>query len=412
MRMMVLVSFTCVASFFFINCTALFAAHWVRKHSEPSGTPLRSPRSSQDQHHDQPLRGPGERHVHYRDDAEARSAVMREVARDMDALAFNSVSRGPDTGQQDPANAYAPPPGPPPLSNVLRTSSRPVSPETSTVGHSASPPEPNTLSQVPSPSRQVLPTSRTTQQASGSERLNPQDQTVSLPQPLSINSPTPAAPLAPPPRLNPGTAFPSSGPPSPRTISASAFRRPFAKKSTLGFTGGLEKDGGTVAGPPYSSIPAREAPNTVPEPDDNNHSTISHGLNTGPANTTPLNVRSELLATPYPSTVLPTGARPPATSNVSDVTINPANEKQNFHTPSEGRGGGDEYIFPGRDEPNRRSAQLPPYSQHPESGPPTIGDIPDEAEFMRELELQDHNSPANANGARGYEAGRYSTNLQ
>lgn len=410
-----------------IEYTPYHLAHWLRKHSETPGTPLRTPRTSQDQHRNQLPPGspdPGEQHAHYRDDAEANSAATREVSREMDALAFNSVPRGP--GQQVPAGPYTPPAGPPPpLSNVLQASSRPVSPERSTTGRNISPLEPSTLSQISPPPHSMSQAPLVTQQTDG-QQLSSHDYVVPSSSLPKVNPSTLAPQLIPPPKLNTVALSPSGGPPSPRTISASAFRRPFGKKATLGLGGGLEKDGVTVAGPPYSSIPARDAPipTSVPVEPDNNNSTTSFGSNTtGPTNVTPLNIRPKprLPATPYPPTALPPGAQPPrprVTSSLSDLTTGSTNEKQNFYTPNEGRG--DEYNFSrrGADEgPKEHSSQLPPYSQHPESGPagdPALGEIPDEAEFMRELELelQDHDPPPNHTGPRGYEAGRYSTSLQ
>lgn len=415
--MTVPVSNVCVALQKLVLSAPPFVAHWLRKHSEP-GTPLRSPRSSQDQHRNQsPPRSfnSSDRPVHYRDEAEANSAAMREVSREMDALAPNSVPRRPDTDQQPIAGTYAPMGPPPPLSNVLRNS-RPASLEASTTGNNGIPPQPNTISRIPSPPRQVQ-TPPTMQPAGGSEQFAPQNKIEYSSPPLVANLPTPASPLPPPPKLNTAAISPSSGPPSPRTISASAFRRPFAKKSALGLTGGTEKDGATVAGPPYSSIPARDAPislNTPLEPSDNRSTTSIVSSTTGPANTSPLNVRSKtrLPATPYPPASLAPGARPSATSSISDITTTSA------YTASEGRGEGDGYRVPERDvdeQTYRQSTQLPPYSQHPETGhegSSNMGEIPDEAEFMRELELEGHGPPSNQNGSRGYGSGRYSTSLQ
>jgi hypothetical protein len=405
----------------FIECTPFCPAHWLRKHSEMPGTPLRTPRTSQDQHRDQQSlvsSNSGERH--YRDDAEANSAATREVSREMDALAFGSVPRGPDTNQKAPAGAHTPLKGPPPpLSNVLQTSSRPVSPERSTTGQNTGPPEPSTSSQISSPPRPMPQAQPATQQTGGLERLSSHDYIVPSP-PLVLNSSTPAPPLV-PPKLNTAALSPSAGPPSPRTISASAFRRPFGKKPTLPLVGGLEKDGVTVAGPPYSSIPARDPPMSMSTAVEfnNNNSTTSLGSNTtGSTNVTPLNIRTKprLPATPYPPATLPPGAQPPrpTTLSLSDLATSSTNEKQVFYTPSEGRGG-DEYNFSGRDldeGPNRGSTQLPPYPESGPAGDRAIGEIPDETEFMRELELQDHVLPPNHNSTRGYEAGRYSTSLQ
>jgi len=89
-----------------------------------------------------------------------------------------------------------------------------------------------------------------------------------------------------------------------------------------------------------------------------------------------------------------------------------------FYTPNEGHpgvGGNEDYDFP----PPRQLAadSAPPYSPHaePVTHGPGIEDIPDEDEFMRALERENHHEqhPSTTNsGGQGYGAGKYATDLR
>lgn len=356
---------------------------------------------------------------------------------------FNSAPRGPTGNFQAPVGTYSPPPGPPPppqLSmSITRSSDRPKSPEASTTLPPVNPPiarQDTGSSRPPSqgqyqppqlaPAGYVVPSSPPP--SSPPPRSNfassPPPQNQAPPQPLSPPASNP--PALDPPRLNMGILGSSGsggGPPSPSLstpgkISASAFRRPFGKKSTTGLSGvGPEKDG-LAAGPPYSNILAGEPPSNYGSDYNttNNVSSTSLGSTGIGGSVSPLNIRSKprpsLPITPHPPSALPPGAQPPrpqASSNLSTLT-----DSQGFYTPNEGPTPGSkqaDYYFQHNQNQHESSQEggpgstrfsiPPPYAQNDQQqqqqpggvsgyGGANISDIPDEAEFMRELERGEH----------------------
>ncbi|KAF8323919.1 hypothetical protein DL93DRAFT_53868 [Clavulina sp. PMI_390] len=387
---------------------------WVRKQSDVAGTPVRSPRASQ------------EHSVHFRDDvSEINSVANREVNREMDSLMLSSAPRTPITPldhQNEQAQRFSSPP--PQLTNYVTYSQRPMSPPAPS-GFSAEAP-PQMPAGVPEGRPLPQPSSPRPPESGPRDYSAPSSPTAAGSR-IPSGSFASTSPTLPPPKLNLSNLNLSSGPPSPSgtpgKISASAFRRPFnlgKKSSTLG-----PDRGDTLAGPPYSTIPAGEPPTSddvpAPAPAPNNMSSNSLASN-GPAGTTPLNLRSKrtLPASPYPNYGLPPGALPPGSttlpgpgpagelgvprplpvSNASAATT--ATGDQGFYTPpTEPSGGayganGAGYNFPppasySQPQPEEGAGAAlnrvpaPAYSMAPR-GALAIGDIPDEAEFMRELE--------------------------
>ena len=296
--------------------------------------------------------------------AAANAAASREVGRELDVLAFQAMDRGSSLtlpASHPQINGIE---NPPP------TYSPSPGPPSSSIVRSAPSGSPHQTPQATIPSIQTNPISIQI----------PPIQTQTFVPSNAPPLPSPTIFSAPRPRPNAATASGSpitpSGPVGARMISAAAFRRP-APRSPVN-PDGYDDEECDLAAPPSLSNPNPPRPTTP---------------------TTPLQMRKRGGAPPL-------GSRSFSANSVSDRGSAPSHALRVVN-----------------DDPPEDNRQHLQQQQAPSGtrGEALLGLIPDEEEFMRELEKDVYSQrsngpppmPRNASGrGAGYESGRFSTNLE